>query len=109
MSKGHAVAWLAHREGIPMGQVLARGDALNDLEMVGDAGHGAAMPTAPAEVRLAARYVAAPVEDDGVGRLIEQRSSLASPRTRPAAQAASGWRRDGSSTPRVGQRREAAS
>ena len=72
MSKGHAVAWLAHREGVPLGQVLALGDALNDLEMVGDAGHGAAMPTAPAEVRLAARYLAPPVADDGAARLIEQ-------------------------------------
>ena len=72
VSKGHAVAWLAHREGVPLGQVLALGDALNDLEMVGDAGHGAAMPTAPAEVRLAARYLAPPVADDGAAVLVEQ-------------------------------------
>jgi hydroxymethylpyrimidine pyrophosphatase-like HAD family hydrolase len=72
VSKGHAVAWLAHREGVPLGQVLAMGDALNDLEMVGDAGHGAAMPTAPAEVRLAARYLAPPVGEDGAAQLIEQ-------------------------------------
>ena len=37
----------------------------------GDAGHGAAMATAPAVVRAAGRYVAAPVDDDGVGALIE--------------------------------------
>ena len=47
VSKGRAVAWLAHRAGIPMGQVMAIGDSLNDVEMIGDAGHGAAMPTAP--------------------------------------------------------------
>ena len=51
VSKGRAVAWLAHRAGIPMGQVLTMGDALNDFEMISDAGHGAAMATAPAEVR----------------------------------------------------------
>ncbi len=71
VSKGRAVAWLAHRAGIPLGQVLAMGDALNDLEMVADAGHGAAMPVAPAEVRLAARYVAPPVGEDGAASLIE--------------------------------------
>jgi hydroxymethylpyrimidine pyrophosphatase-like HAD family hydrolase len=71
VSKGAAVAWLAHRARIPLGQVLAIGDALNDLEMVGDAGHGAAMPTAPAEVRLAARYIAPPVGEDGAAQLIE--------------------------------------
>jgi hydroxymethylpyrimidine pyrophosphatase-like HAD family hydrolase len=71
VSKGRAVAWLAHREGIPLGQVLAMGDALNDLEMVGDAGHGAAMPSAPEEVIRAARYVAPPVGEDGAAALIE--------------------------------------
>ncbi len=71
VSKGRAVAWLAHRAGIPMGQVLAMGDALNDVEMIADAGHGAAMATAPAEVRVAGRYVAAPVDQDGAAALIE--------------------------------------
>jgi hypothetical protein len=71
VSKGRAVAWLAHRGGIPMGQVLAMGDALNDVEMIMDAGHGAAMATAPAEVRIASRYIAAPVEQDGAAALIE--------------------------------------
>ena len=71
VSKGGAVAWLAHRAGIPMGQVMTIGDALNDLEMIADAGHGAAMASAPPEVRLAARYVAAPVEEDGSAALIE--------------------------------------
>jgi hypothetical protein len=71
VSKGRAVAWLAHRAGVPMGQVMAMGDALNDFEMISDAGHGAAMATAPAEVQLAARYVAAPVDRDGAAALIE--------------------------------------
>jgi hydroxymethylpyrimidine pyrophosphatase-like HAD family hydrolase len=71
VSKGRAVAWVAKRAGIPMSQVLTAGDALNDIEMIGDAGHGTAMATAPDVVRAAARYVAAPVDDDGVGALIE--------------------------------------
>jgi hydroxymethylpyrimidine pyrophosphatase-like HAD family hydrolase len=72
VSKGRAVAWLAHEAGIPMSQVMTIGDAFNDLEMIGDAGHGAAMASAPPEVRLAARYIAAPVEDEGSAALIEQ-------------------------------------
>lgn len=71
VSKGRAVAWLAHHAGIPMGQVMTIGDALNDLEMIADAGHGAAMASAPAVVRAAGRYVAPPVEDDGAAALIE--------------------------------------
>jgi Cof subfamily protein (haloacid dehalogenase superfamily) len=71
VSKGGAVAWLAHRAGIPMGQVMTIGDALNDLEMISDAGHGAAMASAPPAVRLAARYVAGPVDEDGAAALIE--------------------------------------
>ncbi len=71
VSKGRAVAWLAHRAGIPLGQVLAMGDALNDLEMIVDVGHGTAMATGPAQVQLAARYVAAPVEQDGSAAIIE--------------------------------------
>ena len=72
VSKGRAVAWLAHRAGIPLSQVMAIGDAYNDLEMIADAGHGTAMASAPPEVRLAARYIAAPVEEDGSAALIEQ-------------------------------------
>lgn len=71
VSKGRAVAWLAHRAGIPMGEVMTIGDALNDLEMIVDAGHGAAMATAPEAVRAAARYVTAPVDEDGAATLIE--------------------------------------
>jgi hydroxymethylpyrimidine pyrophosphatase-like HAD family hydrolase len=71
VSKGRAVAWLARRHGIPAGQVLALGDALNDVEMISDAGHGAAMATAVPEVQLAGRYIADPVAEDGAAALIE--------------------------------------
>ena len=71
MTKGRAVAWLAERAGIPISQVMTAGDALNDLEMIEEAGHGAAMASAPPVVRAAARYVAAPVDEDGVAALIE--------------------------------------
>ena len=71
VSKGRAVRWLARRLGIPLGATLAVGDQWNDLEMLAEVGHGAAMPTAPAAVRAVARYVAPPLEEEGVAQLIE--------------------------------------
>jgi Cof subfamily protein (haloacid dehalogenase superfamily) len=78
VSKGRAIRWLARRLRIPLGATLAIGDQWNDLEMLAEVGHGTAMPSAPAEVRAAARYVAAPLQDDGAARIIED-LVLASP------------------------------
>jgi len=72
VSKGRAVRWLARRLRIPLGATLAIGDQWNDLEMLSEVGHGAAMPTAPLPVRAAARYVAPPLEEEGVAQMIEQ-------------------------------------
>jgi hydroxymethylpyrimidine pyrophosphatase-like HAD family hydrolase len=78
VSKGRGVRWLARRHGIRLGAVLAIGDQWNDREMLIEVGHGAAMPTAPAEVRAAARYIARPLGEEGVASLIES-LVLASP------------------------------
>ena len=71
VSKGQAVRWLARRLRIPLGQTLAIGDQYNDLEMIAAAGHGVAMPSAPPAVQAAARYVAAPLADEGAAQVIE--------------------------------------
>ena len=71
VSKGRAIRWLARRVKVPLGATLAIGDQWNDLEMLAEVGHGTAMPTAPAEVRAVARYVAPSVSDEGVARMIE--------------------------------------
>jgi hydroxymethylpyrimidine pyrophosphatase-like HAD family hydrolase len=71
VSKGRAIRWLARRLKIPLGGVLAIGDQWNDIEMLAEVGHGAAMPTAPVEVLAAARYVAPPLAEEGVARMIE--------------------------------------
>ncbi|HYH91526.1 MAG TPA: Cof-type HAD-IIB family hydrolase [Candidatus Saccharimonadales bacterium] len=71
VSKGRAIRWLARRLGVPLGSTLAIGDQWNDLEMIAEVGHGAAMPTAPDEVRAVARYIAPSVEDEGPAQLIE--------------------------------------
>jgi hypothetical protein len=39
--------------------------------MLAEVGHGTAMPTAPAEVLAVARYVAPPLGEEGVARMIE--------------------------------------
>jgi Cof subfamily protein (haloacid dehalogenase superfamily) len=79
VSKGEAVGWLARRLGVPLRRTLAIGDQYNDLEMIGEVGHGAAMPTAPEPVIAAARYVAAPLAEEGAAQLIES-LVLAAPR-----------------------------
>jgi hydroxymethylpyrimidine pyrophosphatase-like HAD family hydrolase len=66
------VRHLARRARVPLGRVLAIGDQFNDFEMIAGVGHGAAMATAPAAVRAAARYIAPPVTEEGVAQLIEQ-------------------------------------
>lgn len=83
VSKGQALRWLARHAGVSLSRTLAIGDQWNDLEMIVAAGHGAAMPSAPAPVRLAARYVAPPLEAEGAAQLIEE-LVLARPRTAAA-------------------------
>ena len=82
VSKGEAVRWLAGRSGISLGSVLAIGDQTNDLEMLAAVGHGAAMPSAPADVIAVARYVAPPLAAEGAAQLVEE---LALASTRDAA------------------------
>lgn len=71
VSKGRAVRFLARRLHVRLGATMAIGDQWNDLEMLAEVGHGAAMPSAPAEVLAVARYVAPPLAEEGVARMIE--------------------------------------
>ena len=87
VSKGRAIRWLAARNGIALGQVLAIGDQLNDLEMISAVGHGAAMPHAPSAVLAAARYVAAPLAAQGVAELIERLALAPRAKARAASEA----------------------
>jgi Cof subfamily protein (haloacid dehalogenase superfamily) len=72
VSKLVGVRHLARRASVPLGRVLAIGDQFNDVEMIAGVGHGAAMRTAPAAVRAAARYIAPGVSEEGAAQLIEQ-------------------------------------
>jgi Cof subfamily protein (haloacid dehalogenase superfamily) len=71
VSKGRAIRYLSRRLRIPLGATMAIGDQWNDLEMLSEVGHGAAMPTAPLAVRSVARYVAPPVGEEGAAAMIE--------------------------------------
>jgi Cof subfamily protein (haloacid dehalogenase superfamily) len=84
VSKGRAIRWLARHFRVRLGATLAIGDQWNDLEMISEVGHGTAMPSAPAAVQRAARYIAPPLEEEGVARMIEA-LVLARPATAQAA------------------------
>ena len=72
-NKGLAVSWMAEKVmALEARNVLAVGDALNDIEMLEYAGIGVAMGNAPPEVKAIADWVAPPIEEDGVARTIEK-------------------------------------
>lgn len=87
VSKGQAVRWLARRQSVQLGQVLAIGDQLNDLEMIAAVGHGTAMPQSPAEVLAAARYIAPSLLEEGAGEMIARLALNPVPEARVAARA----------------------
>ncbi|MDQ7820244.1 MAG: Cof-type HAD-IIB family hydrolase [Armatimonadota bacterium] len=71
-SKGAALQWMARHLGIPLEQVVAVGDNLNDLEMIQVAGLGVAMGNAPADLKAAADVVTASNDEEGLAEVIER-------------------------------------
>lgn len=70
--KGTALAYVAQGLGIPAGNVMAMGDAANDLGMVRYAGWGVSMANGIDELRAAARLVSrGSHDDDGVAEILE--------------------------------------
>jgi hydroxymethylpyrimidine pyrophosphatase-like HAD family hydrolase len=72
VSKGAALVRLAAALGIPLSQVLAIGDGVNDLSMLRAAGVSVAMAGSPAAVLRSAEYTAGSNEDDGAAQAIER-------------------------------------
>lgn len=72
VSKARAVAMVAARLGVSQADVCGIGDNKNDAEMIGWAGFGVAMGTAPEDVRRLARYVTGAPEEAGVAQVIER-------------------------------------
>ncbi len=71
-SKGTMLARLLADLEIPPAQVLAIGDAENDVEMIKLAGVGVAMGNAAAPVKAAANWVTASNSEDGVALALEK-------------------------------------
>jgi Cof subfamily protein (haloacid dehalogenase superfamily) len=71
-SKGAALRQLAHEMKFKSDEIMAIGDAENDIEMLQFAGIGVAMGHAPENVRQAADHITATHDDDGVAQAIER-------------------------------------
>ncbi|MEX0744638.1 MAG: Cof-type HAD-IIB family hydrolase [Phycisphaeraceae bacterium] len=72
VDKAAAVAWVAKRYGIDPEQVMAVGDAPNDLGMLRWAGLGVAVGNAWSAVREAADVIVSANDDDGVAEAIRR-------------------------------------
>jgi Cof subfamily protein (haloacid dehalogenase superfamily) len=71
-NKGHAATALAGLLDVPLTEVAAAGDGLNDVEMLRACGVSIAMHEAPDDVRAAATHVAPPRTEGGLVRAVEQ-------------------------------------
>lgn len=71
-NKGQALAAVAAYYGFSPEEVIAVGDADNDLEMIAWAGLGVAVANARPRVREVADYITASNEEDGVARVVEK-------------------------------------
>jgi Cof subfamily protein (haloacid dehalogenase superfamily) len=65
-NKGAAIAWIADQMGVTRQEVLALGDAGNDVSMLTWAGVGVAPADAAPEARAAADWIAPPLEEGPV-------------------------------------------
>ena len=72
VNKGSAVQALCARLGLVPNQVMAFGDAGNDLELLGWAGWSFAMGNASDEAKATARYLTGTNREGGVGMAVEQ-------------------------------------
>lgn len=65
-SKANGIAQMLKVLGVEKEEVVAFGDGLNDVEMLGYVGYGIAMGNGEAEAKAAAAYVTKHVSEDGV-------------------------------------------
>lgn len=71
ISKGNALRQLSELVEIPLERIIAVGDYYNDIEMLQEAGLGAAVGNAPEQVKQAADLVLRDCEEDAVAQMIE--------------------------------------
>jgi Cof subfamily protein (haloacid dehalogenase superfamily) len=70
VTKGHALGVLAGHLGLARDELMAFGDALNDLEMLGSVYHSYAVSNADEAIHEVARFTTASNEEHGVPRII---------------------------------------
>ncbi len=75
-SKGNALTMVMQQMKVPMEQVCAFGDGINDISMLQAAGLGIAMGNASAEVQNAADAVCMTNEEDGIAQYLEAHAEL---------------------------------
>ena len=71
VTKGAALRWLCQRLGIALGDVVAVGDAPNDLSLLAAAGTAVAVRTAVPEVRAQADWIAPGPGQGGIAAVVE--------------------------------------
>lgn len=72
IDKAHALDVLCRERGIKNEEIIACGDAWNDLSMIEFAGLGVAMGNAVDDLKAQADYVTASNEEDGVAEVIDK-------------------------------------
>lgn len=72
VSKGMAMVQLAQKLGIEKEEIMACGDAKNDLTMIQEAGIGVAMQNGVEEIKNIADYITDTNDRDGVAKAIEK-------------------------------------
>jgi Cof subfamily protein (haloacid dehalogenase superfamily) len=70
--KGRALPVLAQAAGVPMSEIVAVGDAHNDLAMIKAAGLGVAVETSPPDIIAAAAWTCPPPEREGLRIVIDR-------------------------------------
>jgi hydroxymethylpyrimidine pyrophosphatase-like HAD family hydrolase len=71
-SKSQALAHLLEPAGIPLGDVIAFGDDLPDLDLLSAVGMPIAMANAVPEIHFLAKFITASNDEDGVAFVLEQ-------------------------------------
>ena len=70
--KGAALKQLSAQLGIASDEIMAFGDAGNDVEMLTFAGHSFAMQSGSERAKACAKHIAPTCDEDGVAQIIEQ-------------------------------------
>lgn len=68
--KMQGIRWYLEHTGIRPEEIIAFGDAENDLDMIRFAGIGVAMGNASEDVKAVADYVTADIDDDGIEKAL---------------------------------------